>query len=88
VDKIYQLMDWLVSSQLVKKLLQCSSCGMLSSNFTTPTVSFAAALQGTPEQNKRNNLRHEEIPGKNKHKGMKKEQHEKDQSVGAPRCSK
>jgi hypothetical protein len=61
---------------------------MFSSNFTTPTVSFAAALQGTPEQNQRNNLRHEAVPGKNKHEGMKKGQlHETDHSVRDPTVS-
>jgi hypothetical protein len=39
--------------------------GMAFSSNVTP----AAALQGTPEQNKRNNLRHEEVPGTNKHEG-------------------
>jgi hypothetical protein len=48
-------------------------------------MSFAA--EGTPEQNKRNNLCHEEIPGKNKHEETKKELHEKDQSVGTPTIS-
>jgi hypothetical protein len=44
---------------------------MYSSNFTAPTVSFAVALRGTPEQNKKNNLCHEEVPGANKHGGRK-----------------
>jgi hypothetical protein len=61
---------------------------MFSSNFTTPTVSFAAALWGTPEQNQKNNLCLQELPGKNNHEGMKKEQlHETDHSVRAPAVS-
>jgi hypothetical protein len=55
---------------------------MFSSNFTAPNLYFAAA------QNKRNNISHEEVPGKNKNKGMKKEQlHETDQSVRTPTVS-
>jgi hypothetical protein len=34
------------------------------------TVSFAAVLRYTPEQNQRNNLCHEEVPGKNKHEAI------------------
>jgi hypothetical protein len=61
---------------------------MFSSNFTTPTVSFAAALQGISEQDKRYNLCQEEVPVTNKHEGTKKEQmHETDQSVRAPTVS-
>jgi hypothetical protein len=45
-------------------------------------------LRGTPEQKNRSNLRHEEVPGTNKHEGTKKEQkHKTDQSVRAPTVS-
>jgi hypothetical protein len=55
---------------------------MFSSNFATPIVSFAAALRGTADQNKRNNLCHEEVPGT-----KKKQQHETDPSVRIPTVS-
>jgi hypothetical protein len=52
---------------------------VFSSNITTPAVSLVAVLRGTPDQNKRQNLRHEEVPGMYKHEGTKKEQqHETD----------
>jgi hypothetical protein len=47
---------------------------MFSANFTIPAVSFAAALWGTPEQNKRNSIRQEDVPDSDKHEGMKKEE--------------
>jgi hypothetical protein len=43
--------------------------GRMFSNFITPALSFVAALRGTPEQNKINSLRHEEVPDVNKNEG-------------------
>jgi hypothetical protein len=61
---------------------------VFSSNFTTPAESFETMLRGTLDQNKRNTLRHEEVPGTNEHERTKREQqHETDHSVRAPTVS-